>query len=396
MTVTRTRVVVLAVAAGVAALLLLALRPSPIRVEVARAAEGPLLVTVDEEGQTRAQDRFVVSSPVAGRLARVDFDDGDPIAYLQVLAVIDPAPLGPRERDEVIARVQAAEASKREANARLERARADHNQARRDFERAKELAGNGIISAKQLEQAQNAEATTGQELEAAKFRVQAAVSEVEIAKAGLLALEGAPGNGRRLVKLAAPVRGRVLRVLEKSERVVPAGTPLIVVGDPAKIEVVVDVLSTDAVKVRAGDPVLLEGWGGDYPIRAKVRLVEPYGFTKISALGIEEQRVNVIADFVDSPGTLGDGYRVEARMIIWQSDKVLKIPVSALFRHGEGWSVFTVEHGRAARQDVEVGHRNPVDAEITRGLNPDVQVILHPNNNIQAGSRVEVISAVNR
>jgi HlyD family secretion protein len=172
---TRKRAVGLVLAVGAVGLLLVAIRPSPIRVEVARATAGPLLVTLDEEGQTRAQDRFVVSAPVAGRLARIELDDGDPIAYRQVLAVIDPSPLGPRERDEVLARVEAARASKREADARLERARADHDQARRDFERARELAKNGIISAKQLDQAQNAEATTAQELEAAKFRAQALV-----------------------------------------------------------------------------------------------------------------------------------------------------------------------------------------------------------------------------
>jgi HlyD family secretion protein len=218
---------------------------------------------------------------------------------------------------------------------------------------------------------------------------------VELAKAGLLALDRSPGDGRRLVKLLTPVRGRVLRVLEKSERVVSAGTPLVVVGDPRKIEVVVDVLSTDAVKVSAGAPVLLEGWGGDHPIRAKVRLVEPYGFTKVSALGIEEQRVNIVADFVDPPGPLGDGYRVEARIVIWQSDNVLKVPVSALFRHGQGWSVFGVQNGRAMLREVGVGHRNSFDAEITRGLSPNVQVILHPSNDIQERLRVAANSSSN-
>lgn len=377
--------------AGLALIVLLGivLRPSALKVDVARAARGPLLVTVDEEGETRAHDRFVVSAPVAGRLLRIGLDDGDPVRLGQELATIDPAPLGPREREEITGRVEATEALRREAEARLEHARADYDLARRDRARAEQLAKGGIIPVQQVEQAQNAEVSSAHELEAAKFRLQAASYEVNIAKAGLLAVQTAPGDPRRLVKLLSPVRGRVLRVTEKSERVVSAGTPLLALGDPAKLEVVVDLLSTDAVKVSPSAPVLLEGWGGDQPIHAKVRLVEPYGFTKVSALGIEEQRVNVIADFVDSPGPLGDAYRVEARIIIWQTDNVLKVPASALFRHGQGWSVFMVDSGRARRQDVEVGHRNAFEAEIRSGVASGAQVILHPANDIADGVRVQ-------
>jgi HlyD family secretion protein len=389
MTVRRKRIIISAAGLGLISLVGIALRPSPLKVDAAAAERGSLLVTVDEEGQTRAHDRFVVSAPVTGRLLRIGLDDGDPIGFGQPLAVIDPAPLGPREREEVTGRVEATEALRREAEARLEHARADYGLARRDRQRAEQLAKDGIIPARQVEEAQNAEVSSGHELEAAKFRLQAAAYEVNIAKAGLLAVETAPGDARRLVKLRSPVRGRVLRVTEKSERVVSAGTPLLVLGDPAKLEVVVDLLSTDAVKVLPGAPVLLEGWGGDHPIHARVRLVEPYGFTKVSALGIEEQRVNVIADFVDSPGPLGDGYRVEARIIIWQGEDVLKVPASALFRHGQGWSVFAVENGRARRQDVEVGHRNPFEAEIASGIAPGARVILHPANDIQDGVRVQ-------
>jgi HlyD family secretion protein len=178
-------------------------------------------------------------------------------------------------------------------------------------------------------------------------------------------------------------------VLEKSERVVPAGTPILSVGDAAKLEIVVDVLSTDAVKVSPGMPVLLENWGGEQPLRACVRLVEPSGFTKVSALGIEEQRVNVIADFVDAPGRLGDGYRVEARIVIWQAENVLKVPSGALFRHGQDWNVFAIENGRARARQVEIGHRSAFDAEVLRGIEEGTEVIVHPSNEIANGMPVK-------
>ena len=188
----------------------------------------------------------------------------------------------------------------------------------------------------------------------------------------------------------APVSGRVLRVLEENERVVAAGTPLLELSNTSKLEVVVDVLSTDAVKIRPGAQVLIEGWGGERPLEARVRLVEPSGFIKVSALGIEEHRVNVIADFVDPSGTLGDGYRVEARFVVWEGEGVLKIPASALFRQGEGWSVFVVENGRARRRSVEVGHRGGFEVEIIKGIAESERVILHPSNQLEEGVRIEL------
>jgi HlyD family secretion protein len=177
-------------------------------------------------------------------------------------------------------------------------------------------------------------------------------------------------------------------VAEKSERVVQAGTPIVTLGEPSQLEIVADVLSTDAVKVHPGDQVLLEGWGGDHPIRARVRLVEPSGFTKVSALGVEEQRVNVISDFVDPPGPLGDGYRVECRIVIWSGENVLQVPVGALFRRGKSWAVFRLEYGRARVSDIEIGHRNETEAEVLGGLAQNDVVILHPSNQILDGVRV--------
>jgi HlyD family secretion protein len=206
----------------------------------------------------------------------------------------------------------------------------------------------------------------------------------------LISLEAQKDQQGKSVALRPPVRCRVLRILEKSERVVPFGTPIIVLSNPNKIEIVVDVLSADAVKVKPGAPVIIESWGGPAPLRARVRTVEPYGFTKVSALGIEEQRANVIADFVDSPAGLGDGYRVDARIVIWESSSVLKVPASALFRVGQVWNVFTIESGRARLLPVEVGHRNASEAEILNGLREGAQVILHPANDLKEGARVIV------
>jgi HlyD family secretion protein len=383
------RILLLALGAAIVALVVVAMRPSPPIVEVARANRGPLRVTVDEEGETRAHDRFVVAAPVAGRLERVELEDGDIVAGGQVAAIIHPLPLDVRSRAEAMARVDSAEAGKREAAAQVQHAQADYDQARRERERAEKLVKDGLISVQSSEQAKTAESTAAHELEAAKFRNVAAAYEVEVARAALIAAGLGPDDPARLVELRSPVRGSVLKVLEKSERVVPAGTPILSVGDAAKLEIVIDVLSTDAVKVSPGMPVLLENWGGERPLRACVRLVEPSGFTKISALGIEEQRVNVIADFVDPPGRLGDGYRVEARIIIWEAGNVLKIPSGALFRHGQDWNVFAIENGRAWARQVEIGHRSALEAEVLRGIEEGSEVIVHPSNEIASGMRVK-------
>ena len=390
MKVKRSQIISTVLGLALAGLVVVALLPSPVKVEAARARRGPLRVTIDEEGEARAHDRFAIAAPVAGRLVRVELHDGDNVAAGQVVAVIEPSPLDAREREEVVARVQSAEALKREADERVEHARADYEQARRERERAERLARDGLVSTQSLEQAKNAEATSANELEAARFKAQAAASEVKLARAGLIAIDAERKDAARLVSLRSPVGGRVLRVVEKSERVVAVGTPIMVTGDPHKLEVVVDVLSADAVKVKPGAMVLLEDWGGEAALRARVRTVESSAFTKISALGIEEQRVNIVADFVDPPGPLGDGYRVEAKIIIWESADALKAPSSALFRHGEGWSVFVIEDGRAHRREVETGHRSQFEVEILNGVEEGDQIILHPSNQIAEGGSVEV------
>jgi HlyD family secretion protein len=379
---------VLLIAAGLAYMWL---RPASVHVETATAAAGPMQVTVDEEGETRVRERFVVAAPLSGRVERISLDAGDRVEEGAVVARMYPQPLDPRTVAEGTAHLEAANAAKREAAARVEQARAAVEQAVRAAGRARRLSSNGTISAEELELAVLAETTRQKELEAAQFTARKADYEVRAAEAALLATSGRTDDGINVeVELRAPVAGAVLRVLEESERVVTVGTPLLEIGDPANLEIVIDILSTDAVPVRPQAPVLIEDWGGhDSVLQARVRLVEPSGFTKVSALGVEEQRVNVIADFVDPPGALGDNYRVEARIVIWKADKVLKVPASALFRRRSVWSVFVVEGGKARHRDVEIGHRNPFEVEIVGGLQEGETVILHPSDLLDEGVRVD-------
>lgn len=383
----RRRIVPLVIALPVLVLAWLFFRPTRTLVEVSKATRGPMRITVDEDGETRAHDRFIVAAPIPGRLLRVSLEEGDAVRENQIVAVIEPLPLNQQQREELLGRIAAAEASKRQAEARLEHAREDYQQARRDRQRAEQLGHENVISAQALEQARNAELTSGQELQAAQFSVVAAESEVKVARAGLLGT-GESAGAKHPISLRSPIAGRVLRVAEKSERIVQAGAPIVVLGDPTKIEVVTDVLTTDAVNIKPGASAFLEGWGGDHPLRARVRLVEPAGFTKISALGVEEKRVNVIADFVDQPDGLADGFRVETRIVTWESPDVLKIPSSAAFRDKDGWSVFVIEKATAQKRSVQVGHRNQTEAEILNGLHAGEQVILHPSNQLREDVRV--------
>lgn len=366
-------------------------RPAAVEVEVATVERGAMQVTVDEEGETRVRDRFVVAAPLSGRVERIELDEGDAVEEGQVVVRMYPLPLDPRAVAEGTARLDAAQAAKREADARVEQARAAVDQAVRAAGRARRLGKDGTISSEELELAILEEITRQKEGEAAEHAARRADHDMRAAQAALLATAGTvEGNSTDNVEveLRAPVKGSVLRVLEESERVVSVGTPLLEIGDPKALEIVIDVLSTDAVQVRPQHLVMIKDWGGNGMLDARVRLVEPSGFTKVSALGVEEQRVNIIAEFVDSPGPLGDGYRVEARIVVWEGENVLRIPSSALFRHRGSWSVFIVDGGRAHRRDVEIGHRNPIEVEIVKGLEPGESVILHPSDLLDEGVRV--------
>ena len=370
-----------------------ALRPSPVSVEVMGTRHGPLRVTVDAEGKTRVRDRFIVAAPVTGKLGRIGWRRGDEVRQGELIARIDPlpmAPLDPRQLAEAKARIAAAEQLKREADATVEQVHANYEQAQREFVRAERLIETGDTSRQDFERIRNAEQLSRQQLEAARFRARAAASDVEVVKAALLAVEQAGQSGNSAVAIVrAPIAGRVLRVIEESERVITAGMPLVELSTP-RLEIAIDALSVDAVKVKPGMPVLIEGWGGEPALSARVRLIEPSGFTKVSALGIEEQRVQVIADFVDREVPLGDAYRIEARIVTWEADQVLLAPLGTLFRNDQGWSAFIVENRVARRRDLEIGHRGAFEAEILKGLQEGERVIVHPSNQIVEGSRVIV------
>jgi HlyD family secretion protein len=340
-------------------------------------------VTIDEDGQTRAHDRFTLAAPIAGRLSRIRLHEGDAVTPQTVIATISPLPIDAREVARTRAEIESLEALRKEALQYVERAEADHEQTQRDVVRYTDLQLQDVVPRQTLEQAQTAEKRAAKEVAGARFKVQSAEAEIARARAGLISIEETQEKSGGIVELRSPVASRILRILEPSEHVVTAGTPVVSLSNPSKIEIVIDLLSTDAVKVKPGADVSIEGWGGPKALRARVRMVEPYGFTKVSALGIEEQRVNVIADFLDPPAGLGDGYRIEARIVIWESPDVLIAPGSALFRDGDRWSVFVVDGGRAHRRPVEVGHRNALETEIIGGLKPGEEVILHPANDLK-------------
>ena len=372
--------------AGLAAVALFAysLRPRPIPVETATAARGLLRVTIDEEGRTRVRDRYIVAAPVAGRVARIALEEGAPVTRGLVVARLSAAPLDPRAREQAQARRRAAEDAERAATAAVSEARAALEQVRRSRARAESLFARRLLSPEQREEAALAETTAVRRLEAQDFLAQAAAHDVEQARA---ALSGARSDGGEALALVSPVAGRVLRIPERSERVVAAGTPLLELGDPTRLEIVVDLLSEDAVRVHPGDRMLVRGWGGDRELEAHVRLVEPSGFTKVSALGVEEQRVNVLADLDETPPGLGDGYRVETQVLVWEGS-VLKVPASALFQDGDQWRVFLVRDGRAHSRLVQVGHRGPFDVEITGGLAAGDLVVRQPTDKLADRSRV--------
>jgi HlyD family secretion protein len=347
-------------------------RAPAVEVESASVERGSLRVTVDEEGETRVRNRFVVASPTPGRLLRIDLDEGDVVERGAIVARVEPAPLDPRDEQT--------------AEARLAQAEAALAQADRDLRRSEALRKAGARSTEEVEQARLRRTSAEQELRAAKAALLARRAPMPGAEPSL---DGCRGE-EPCVGIRAPVDGSVLRVLQESERIVNAGTPLLELGDPHDIELVVDVLSADAVRIEKGDEILVDDWGGDAPLKAKVRRVEPSGFTKISALGVEEQRVNVIGDFVDPPATLGDGFRIEARVVVWEGKDVLKVPGSALFRRADTWNAFVIQRGRARLRPVTIGHRSSFEVEVLSGLEAGDAVVLHPSDRVDDGVRVKV------
>jgi len=376
----------------VAAIVAVALWPKSMEVSVTHSERGPMQVTVDEDGETRVRDRFLVTAPVAGRVQRIEIEPGDLVVRGKtVLTRITPAEsplLDPRTRSELQAGVEAATAAVGQARAERQRASTAVERARSTLRRQQELMKAGAIAADALEAAETALASAEDGLRAAEFTERRTEYELQVARARL----SAPNAAGRSVEVLAPIDGTVLKRLRESEGVVPVGEPLVEIGEPARKEIVADLLSTDAVRVSPGAEVLIEQWGGGHPLHGRVRRVEPSGFMKVSALGVEEQRVNVIVNFADSSDAvrLGDGYRVEVRIVLWKDDNVIKVPVGALFRQGEGWAVFVVEEGRVRRQTVQLGQRNENVGQITGGLEAGATIVLHPPDTLMDGARVTV------
>ncbi|MEM7221802.1 MAG: HlyD family efflux transporter periplasmic adaptor subunit [Pseudomonadota bacterium] len=372
--------------------------PQPVPVDFAEVARGELIVTVDEEGETRVKDIFVLSAPVGGRSRRIEAEVGDEVVagetVIAEIEPIDPAFLDVRTEAQAEAAVKAAEAALALAQADLERDKAELRFAETELERARRLIEKGNVSERALDQAERTYRTSVAAVDTAQAALQMRTFELAHARARLVSpieTHGSRGSCA-CVPITAPVSGRVLRVLHESEGVVEPGEALVEIGDPRDLEIVVDLLSSDAVKVREGQRVIVEDWGGGTALAGRVRRVEPYGFTKVSALGIEEQRVNVIIDLSDSPErwqALGHGYRVEARIVLWEGREVLKVPLSALFRNGTDWAVFVDSAARAAQRGVKIGQRTDLEVEILDGLREGERVILHPSTRVTEGARVD-------
>ncbi len=370
------------------ALIVVGLWPQPTPVETAAVRTGPLRMSINEEGKTRIRQRFAVAAPVTGQLRRVELKPGAEVqAGSTVVAIIDPLPpvlLDARSR-------ALAEARRDSAVANLEKARAAHTFALQELRRFEKLFNAQAVSVQELEPLQWRETASARDLAVAESAVRQAEAELAEFAAGA----NATGTVCKTpTEIKAPSSGRVLRVFEESSRVVAAGTPLLEVGDPADLEAVVEVLSRDGAAISPGTQVELEQWGGGPPLQARVRLVEPAAFTKVSALGVEEQRVRVIADILTPPDqrrTLGDNFRVEARIVVWETDKALQVSAGALFRRGEQWAAFVLEGGRAQLRPVRTGRSSGRETQVLEGLKEGELAILYPGDKVREGLRVKPI-----
>lgn len=386
--------------AGVAALVGFAFVPRPVGVDIGTVRKQPMMVTVDDDGETRVRERYIISAPLGGRLLRVALDPGDSVKDGDILATIDPGSpdlLDPRTRAQLEAMVRASQATVSRAKAQVESATVDFDQEQKNVDRNAKLVESGGVSQAEFEESQRRYEAAKYAMSAAKSNFEVAQFELEQAKAALIHTQGggdqeSPDEKNWNFVIHSPVAGKVLRVHEESSRMLQPGSPILEVGDPTDLEIKIDVLSQDAAVIRPGQKLIIEHWGGEETLTGRVRLVEPSAYTKVSALGVDEQRVDVIADFDSLPKdgeSIGDGYRIEARIVVWESPGVLTVPSGALFRSDEDWAVFRIADGKAHLQAVEIGHRNGQVAEIVSGLSPGDTVVLHPGDQIEDGTRIE-------
>jgi len=390
---------------AIVAAIVVSLLPQPLDVDFAEAKYDTLMVTVDEDGKTRIRERYVVSTPLSGRLLRIGMDPGDAVRRGQtLLATIeprDPELLDARAIAQAEARVEAAEAMLKRTGPGLEQARLEQANAEAELQRARSAAQGGGMTQSELDAAETRYRQASEEIRAARYSAEIAKFELEQARAALLRSKPQDENAQQGPNgwnhtIRSPINGRVLRVFQESAAVVTAGMSLLELGDPVDLEVEIDVLSSDAVKIKPGAHVILEHWGGDESLAGQVRLIEPAGFTKVSTLGVEEQRVNVIVDLIDPPAerqALGDGFRVEARIVIAQIKRALVIPTSALFRTAkfgekDKWAVFRVVDDATELVPVEIGLDNGLFAQVTNGLSEGDTLVINPSDQVTAGVQV--------
>lgn len=393
----RARIGITLLALAIAGALAYGFAPRAIVVDAVAAVSAPLAVTIEEEGKTRVMERFVISAPVAGYARRIDLHVGDAVQAGQVLAQLEPArsdALDPRARAQMQAQLNGAQAAVAAAVENARAAEAQATLAQQELGRAESLRKVNFVSEQSLDRARTEVSRTQAIKQASLHSVNMAKYELEKVRATLAnTAKLAAGKSAETLNVRAPVAARVLKVMHESEGLVQPGQSLLEIGNPETLEIEIEVLSTQAVKIAPGAKVLLDRWGGDATLQGAVRMIEPTGFTKISALGVEEQRVRVIVD-ITSPREvwrrLGDGYRVEARFVIWEGKDVLQIPASALFRHNQGWAAFVVANGRAVLRPLEIGQRAGLTVQVLSGIKPGEQVITHPEDKIKPDGRVKV------
>lgn len=392
------RLITMLLALAVLAALVWAFWPRPVSVETAVIGRRDIEVFIEEEGKSRIRDVFTVSAPITGQMLRVNLNAGDQVVEkLTVIASIQPADPGlldARSRRVTEAAVAAAQAGVDLTTAELHQAEAQLAFLQGELARATKLVERGTISERAFQKAKLDADTAAAALESAKAALMVRKRQLESAQAALIEGSGGGSTTTCCTEVRSPVSGRVLRILTESEQVVQAGTPLAEIGDPTDVEIAADLLSRDAVQIKVGAPAMIEGWGGG-PLAAKVIRIDPSATTKVSALGIEEQRVPVVLDLEGDPATwagLGHGFRVVARILLWRGENLLAVPIGALFRQGDDWMVFAVEDGRARLRRVELGARNAEFAEVTRELSEGELVILHPSDAVEEGVAVAAVT----
>jgi len=388
--------VIVLIAIVVIGLLVWGYWPQPVWVEAVAVKRAPMTVSIEEEGRTRVIDRYVIAAPVDGVTCRVQMSVGDQVIQGEVLLGITPLEsqvLDPRSRAEAKARVAAAKSALESARDQAQSVKATVDYNNREVKRLRPLFEKGVITRGELDRAEMNQRTAKSNFHSARHAVEVATYELQAARSVLEYHAGTQREPAESVPVTSPINGRILKIHHECEGPVRTGEPLLEVGNPEVLEIEVDVLSSDAVKIKPGMDVLFDRWGGEQPLQGIVRNIEPVGFTKTSALGVEEQRVLIIADFTSPKEQwqrLGDGYRVDAQFMLWREDNVLQVPASSVFRHNDGWAVFVIENRRAQQREVKIGQRNGLIAQILEGLQEGQQVINHPSDQVEDSVRVKV------